>query len=91
MSSDDPIVRRFSLLDRASPLFSDELFAMLGQRTMRANVACLSAQDSAWLVDYLDDVCTSFLNSWMLVSEAGVDSRSHDHLLFHSPEMPTGT
>jgi hypothetical protein len=56
MSSHTPIIRRLYELDRASPGFSSEIFAIFREETIRDHTSKLSAQDALWLVGYLDDV-----------------------------------
>ncbi|KAF9643599.1 kinase-like protein [Thelephora ganbajun] len=61
MLFEDPFIRELSQLDRASPQFSDQLTALLSEKTSRDHVLNLSAQDALWLAEYLDSVLADTL------------------------------
>lgn len=58
MVSQAPYVQRLDGLDKSSPRFPDQLATLLGEKESRDHISSLPDHDAAWLVDYLDDVCT---------------------------------
>ena len=60
VSSKNPFARQLADLDRASPQFLDELTVLLSEEAIQDLELYLSAQETQWLADYLDDVRTPF-------------------------------
>jgi hypothetical protein len=50
------LLHRLRHLDRSSPEFSDQLTSLLHERGYKDCVASLRDDDSAWLVEYMDNV-----------------------------------
>jgi len=52
----DPFIQKLGQLDRASPQFSDHLTTLLDEEKNLEHIFRLSAQDTLWLIDHLDNV-----------------------------------